>query len=432
MSHTWPQGSMACCEPLEREASAHSWLILEPTPNWVTVMEEMEVEYQITPESLDALRRVVLKRVKTSRFLIGILYIALVGIPPSLLFLIKGSTFAVIGGWVAVLACVIWALIATRRSMAQILQSFLDKRTPRTRLKISPALFVSSDDWGWSRRGWSTIHAVDHFDGHVMVFINEVTAHVISDSDFSSPGEARRFTELAEQYRQAALQGSQQFQAPPAPKAEEHSHLQVSFRPSPADKLAIMHDVDERRGQDLFSGKQEVKAGNSRWLKIVCLIGFIILIAYNILADIGQKTVWGQALHGVFVTVAWGAFVIFSVQSLRYRLARRTTGNTQPLTTVTIAQAGLLQTTESHESFSTWQTWEDIRSSPSYILFCPVKQHIDLIIPKRAFATPAEADHFFAVTKEFWELGRHPANNQQMVELVREDDGNPFRSPLGT
>ncbi len=392
----------------------------------------MEVEYQNTIESLATLRRVVLARERKRLLLLTLMYVLLVGIPPSMVFLALECWPAILAGWALIGLVLILLFWLARKSLANMMQSFLDRGMPVCRLRISPEVFLSNDEWGWSRRDWSTIESIVTTHDHLLIFIDQATAHVVPFSAFDSMDEAKRFAELCEQYRQAAGQSEQaRFQAPPAPKAADGIQLQATFLPSQEDKAAVLHTADEQRDQDMSPpGKKQSSAGST-----TSLLFSLILIACGVLAlsiwDPNRLPTGTQALIGGFTVIIWSITVLFADRRVRLWLAKRSARGQELLTTVTISPAGLMLTTPVRESFSSWRTWEEIRNARSFILFCTVKQHIALIVPKRAFDTPEAAEQFAGATKQFWETARQQEHSGAIVEVVRDDDNNPYQSPFG-
>ncbi len=388
----------------------------------------MEVEYQNTAESLHALRRRVIARERKRLFLLGLMYVALFGVPPSMLFAAFAIWPAVYAGWIIIGIVLLAILLLARKQMSGMMQSFLDRGMPVCKIKITPDVFASEDEWGWSRREWSVIESVTSTADHVFIFVDQATAHVIPFHAFASADDATAFAAQAEAYRKAAeARQTPRFQAPPAPKVMDSEQLQVTYRELPEDKLAVQRDVTEQDDVDLNPPPQN--AGKQRGSPIVnCLPLLLIICGFLIFVSLRQFGWLGQFFAGLLVYLLWGMVVLLLDWRVRTIIARRSKHDA-PETTVTISRAGLLQTTPQRESFSTWRTWEDVRNTPSYILFCTIKQHVALIVPKRAFETPEQADHFAAVTKRYWEVDAQQA--RAPVEVVREDEGNPYQSPFG-
>lgn len=389
----------------------------------------MDVKFQPnTPEAIAAFRRLLTRRERKHRLLLLVLYAALADIPPSLFFWVRGNPGAVIGCQLAMLVSLLTVALVSRRATGQLLNSFQQKEYGPCRVEISPTLFLCEHELGWDRRAWSKVLAVDELDGHIMLFFDRTTAQLVPCSAFSSADEARRFAALAEQYRQEAAHGNPQLEASHEPEIESVA-ARVSFETSPADRLAVMHNLAEQKLPGEGSRAPARSTLGQRRLTVLLAILFCLWLFIVIARNPRQETYTAQMLRGGSVFIVWGMLMLAAVRRVRQWWARRSAKRNAPeLATAIMTAEGVHTTMPGLAYFNRWQHWEDIRTTSNYILFCVVKNYATLIIPKRAFDDVAAADHFFELASSYRDATGRPAVESAQL-TSRPDSDNPYQAP---
>jgi hypothetical protein len=78
------------------------------------------------------------------------------------------------------------------------------------------------------------------------------------------------------------------------------------------------------------------------------------------------------------------------------------------------------------DSQAAWSEFSSIEEDERFIAFFQNERtHVAMLIPRRFFASEAEANRFVGLAKHYWEQA---APQPQSIEAVAES-GNPYQSP---
>ena len=187
----------------------------------------MEVEYNLTPEDVQAFVRVQQQRQKVQKVLVGsrwtwvVLFCLLLsafalsdGIGASLLWLVLGVILGALGMLVVV--------IRLNKVAAQSQDEYL--KDPRNqwvfatqRVTISPEGFAESSWFGRTVQRWEVIWDIAVTADHAFFWISTRAAHVVPRHAFRDQQQFEEFVALARRYQQGAPTSTAITATPPRP-----------------------------------------------------------------------------------------------------------------------------------------------------------------------------------------------------------------------
>src|SRR5579883_2767131 len=140
------------------------------------------------------------------------------------------------------------------------------------------------------------------------------------------------------------------------------------------------------------------------------LLIIILLVCLFILPD--RLFPGDRSLSLFFFTLFFAVTVlivilIFSILFLMWRAASRSneTLGKKGVHVITISEQGTQQRNEINNGTSSWRAYKAIEEDKHNIYFVtdqPGRGFMSILIPKRAFESPSQAEHFVARARDYW------------------------------
>lgn len=159
-------------------------------------------------------------------------------------------------------------------------------------------------------------------------------------------------------------------------------------------------------GQDVWNFQKNVLVRPRVLVPLIALV--VIVLSIVILTTlIGPMTSTNTLFNGLFFVVLFALICLFVVR-LRWRLtrgaARRLAAQGEHV--ITISPEGFRHKNNLSDSLISWQAIKEIKTD-AYNLYFMVDSNVTMahVIPRRAFASPQDADTFLGWAKSYWAHG---------------------------
>ncbi|EAQ80318.1 YcxB family protein [Blastopirellula marina] len=313
---------------------------------------------------------------------------------------------------------------ASRQLWNQVL--LLRGESRLVRLRLTPNFVESSTDNGRERVAWAGIDGVTDTGDFLLIVQDEHRAYVIPRGAFASVGEMCQFAALAQQYREAAIRSpsheigldDDRYFA----KWTSVAGPSVTYQNMRADLAYVWEygvdakprDSDWVRFQQLFS-----------CLGLSMMLGLLIPNVLFLFPEFLRNGILVFAL--IFSAIFWYAGSI-PLMCMAFEFKKRSMVQEKWLMqqTVTISPAGAIVHTPTLILCRSWKTYDRIIHGPTLICFPTDVGGADFLIPKSAFPSTEQAEHFAAEAVRWHEAaGKLPNENfpsNEMMEAELCDD----------
>ena len=345
-------------------------------------------------------------------------------IPGAVWLILNERWLSLLLGGAGAVVCVALFVVLMRRSARRNAEDLKDQT-----LRLEPGWFEARSATSWSRRLWTTIRQVSVVPGGLVIGIDSWLWYVIPARAFAGDDELRQFASLGQRY----FDESQHHPTPTELTFPDWFEMPVgvctiTYQSTRADHLKVLRGGGGAPSSQLLSEpakKPPNQFGCGFYLALV-----VVLMGLMVLLDQGKQStapqrIWPAVLYLASCLVFWIVGVLL-INRVRARWAAQ---KVTPLEEVlTLTTRGCLLTSEGRISFLHWEDVNAILYNDTTINF-QLKPNVIHVIPKRAFASPNEADEFIRRCHEYWSaIHAEPANPVPLSAFVVET-GNPYQSP---
>lgn len=348
----------------------------------------------------------------------------LLGIIPGAVWLTLSERWLSLAlGGAGVAICIALFVVFVRRSARRNAQDLKEQT-----LRLEPEWFEARSATSWTRRRWSAVRQVSTAPGGFVIGIEPWMWFVIPSRAFSRDEEMQQFASLAQKYfDESRLAPTTSELTPPDWFDVPTDVFTITYQATRADHLKVLQKgAGTRSGQEpAETEKKPAKPGCGFYLaSVVLLAGMLLIMDFGKQSTAPQR-IWQAILFLLSCFLFW--FVgLMLLQRFRAHWAANKVNPSEE--TLTLTTRGCLVKSAGRLSFLHWEDVKAILFNDATINF-QFNAHVLHIIPKRAFASPAESEEFIQRCHEYWSAAHaDPANPVPLSAYVVET-GNPYQSP---
>ena len=333
---------------------------------------------------------------------------------------------AVFGFWIAMAIC--WTLlgigvviISVRVALTTPKMQIDPARIRAITLRLTDADWQTSSDMVHTKHDWSLIQRIEKTDERIFLFTEKLRAFVIPRAAFASDGEAAAFVQFAQQKSQSARPPAAE-NLPPWPLSEpdllvgedRDDVVRAQYTPSVKELLEFeTHGVNPRQSGRISLVTMAIMAALILWVSLTDAQ----------LAKVASCVVAGACSLGLAV-FAYGRL-------RRWRWHRNLDPRRLMTTTLAASPRGVSLHSATVEGFVGWAAYTGLRQTAALFVLDGRKPNFEpLLIPRRAFASAADADRFVTLVNECVKPAETADFGGGLPVPKTAETGNPYQPPL--